>query len=116
VGCEAPRFQVFFEGKARPTRHSSVFFTGMVLFSPSMMDSLFYEPNVSSVMLRFCVFLRFFTVCTYGAMALCDDCKMLVVVSKEMGIIEYKGCTLFIYGSAWFLLVVLRGIMKTMMP
>jgi hypothetical protein len=109
-------FRFFFEGKAWPTRHFSVFLTGMVLFSLSMMDSLFYEPNGGSVMLEFYVFLRFSTVCTYGIMALCDDCTMLVVVSREMGILEYKGCALVIYGSAWFLLIVLCGITKTVVP
>jgi hypothetical protein len=53
----------FLEGKAWPTRHLSVFLTGMLLFSPSMMDSLFYEPNGGSMMLRFCVFLIFSTMC-----------------------------------------------------
>jgi hypothetical protein len=109
-------FRFSLKGKLDQLVILAFFFTGMVLFSPSMMDSLFYEPNVGSVMLKFCVFLRFFTVCTYGAMALCDDYKMLVVVSKEMGIIEYKGSTLVIYGSAWFLLVVLFGIIKTVVP
>jgi hypothetical protein len=45
----------------------------------------------------FCVFLSFSTVCKYGVMALCDDCKMLVIVSRVMGIIEYKGCALVIF-------------------
>jgi hypothetical protein len=81
-----------------------------------MMDSLFYEPNGGSVMLRFCVFLIISTMCTYGVMSLYDDCKMLVVVSREICIIEYKCCSLVIYGSSWFLLIVLYGIMKTMVP
>jgi hypothetical protein len=91
----------FLEGKARPTRHLSIFLTGMVLFSPSMMDSLFYEPNGGSVMLGFCVFLRFSTVCKYGVMALCDDCKMLAIVSREMGIIKFAHW--LFARSVWFL-------------
>jgi hypothetical protein len=59
VGCEAPRFQVL-EGKARPTRHLSDFLTGMALFSPSMMDSLFYESNGGSVNAWILCFLEFF--------------------------------------------------------
>jgi hypothetical protein len=67
----------------------------MILFSPSMMYSLFYEPNGGSVMLGFCVFLRFSTVCKCGVMALCDDCKMLEIASKGMGIIKLCiGCLL----------------------
>jgi hypothetical protein len=65
-----------------------------------MMDSLFYEPNGGSVMLGFCVFLRFSTVCKYGVMALCDDCKMLEIVSKEMGII--KLCIGYLLGQCGF--------------
>jgi hypothetical protein len=77
------------EGKARPTHHLRVLLIGMVLFSLSMMDSLLYEPNGGSVMLGFCVFLRFSTMCKCGVMALCDDCKMLETVRKEMGIIKF---------------------------
>jgi len=65
------------------------------------------------VMLGFCVFLRFFTVFKYGVMTLCDDCQMLVVVRREMGIIKYKGCALVIYGSTWFFFIILCGIMET---
>jgi hypothetical protein len=109
-------FRFFLEGKAQPTHHFSIILTGMVIFSPSMMDSLFYEPNGGSVMLGFFVFLRFLTVFKYGVMALCDDCKMLVVVRREMGIIKYKVCALVIYGSTWFLLIILCGIMETVVP
>jgi hypothetical protein len=28
-------------------------------------------------------------VCKYGVMALCDDCKMLAIVSRKMGIIKF---------------------------
>ena len=86
----------------------------MALNFPSMMDSLFYEPSGGSIMHGFCFFLSFLIVCIYGVMDLCDYYKMLVTVRREMGIIEYKGCALVIYGSAWFLLIVLYGIMVTM--
>jgi hypothetical protein len=54
-----------------------------------MMGSLFYEPNGGSMILGFCVFLIFSTVCKYGVMDLCDECKMLTIVSREMGIINF---------------------------
>jgi hypothetical protein len=60
----------------------------MVIFSPSMKYSLFYEPNGGSMMLGFYVFLRFSTVCKCGVMALCDDCKMLEIASKGMSVIN----------------------------
>jgi hypothetical protein len=94
VGCEAPHFQGFGR-KAWPTHHLSIFSTGMILFSPSMMYSLLYEPNGGSVMLGFCVFLRISTVCKCGVMALCDECKMFGIASKGMGIIKlHIGCLL----------------------
>jgi hypothetical protein len=81
----------------------------MVLFSPSMKYSLFYEPNGGSVMFGFCVFLRFSTVCKCGVMVLCDDCKMLEIASKEMGIIKlHIGC-LF---SQWSFMMGLFGIIS----
>jgi hypothetical protein len=66
-----------------------------------MMDSLFYQPNGGSVMHGFCVFLRFSIVCKYGVMVLHDDCKMLVIVSREMGIIKFVHW--LIARSVWFL-------------
>jgi hypothetical protein len=109
---EAPHFQVS-EGKARPTRHLSDFLTCMALYSPSMMDSLYYELNGGSGMHGFCVFLSFSTVCKYGVMALCDDCEMLVIVSRVMGIIDYKVVHWLFSWSIWFFMMVLCGIMVT---
>jgi hypothetical protein len=85
----------------------------MALNFPSMMDSLFYESNGGSVMHGFCVFLSFSTVCKYGVMALCDDCKMLVIVSRVMGIIDYKVCALVIFSVSVVFMMVLCGIMVT---
>jgi hypothetical protein len=93
---EAPHFQVL-EGKSRPTSHLSDLPIGMALFSPSMMDSLCYESNGGSGMHGFCVFLSFSTVCKYGVVAFCDDYEMLMIVSRVMGIIEYKGFALVIF-------------------
>ena len=85
----------FLEGKAQSNRYLRVFLIGMVIFSPSMIDSLLYEPNGGLVMLGFSVFLRFLTVCKCGVMALCDDCKMLEIGSKGMGVINLRvGCLL----------------------
>jgi hypothetical protein len=85
----------FLEGKDRPTCHLRIFPTCMILFSTSMMYSLLYEPNGGSVMLGFCVFLIFSSVCKCGVMALCDDCKMLEIERKVMGIIKLRvGCFL----------------------
>jgi len=92
----------FLEGKVRPTHHLRIFPTGMILFSRSMMYSLLYEPNGGSMMLGFCVFLRFSTVCTCGVMALCDDYKMLGIASKGMGII--KLCVVCLLGQCSFMM------------
>jgi hypothetical protein len=94
ASCEAPHFQVL-EEKAWPNCHSIIFPTCMILFSPSMMYSLLYEPNDGSMILGFCVFLRFSTVCECSVMVLCDDCKMLAVIIREMGIGKLRmGCLL----------------------
>jgi hypothetical protein len=88
-------FSFFLEGKDQPTHLLSIFPIGMILFSPSMKYSLFYEPNGGSVMLGFCVFLRFSTLHKCGVMALCDECKMLEIASKGMVIIKLcVGCLL----------------------
>ena len=54
------------------------------------------------MMLGFCVFLRFSTVCKYGVMALCDDCKMLEIANKGMGMI--KLCIGFFLGQCGFMM------------
>jgi hypothetical protein len=62
----------------------------MVIFSPSMNYYLFYEPICGSVMLGFCVFLIFLSVCKCGVMDLYDDCKMLEIERK--GMVTIKLC------------------------
>jgi uncharacterized YccA/Bax inhibitor family protein len=74
----------------------------MILFSPSMMYSLLYEPNDGSVMLGFCVFLRILTVYKCGVMALCDDYKMFGIASKGMGI--FKLCVGCFLGQCSFMM------------
>jgi hypothetical protein len=69
----------------------------MDMYFPSMMKYLFYEPNGGSRMHGFCVILSFSTMFKYGVMFLCDDCEMLIMVRRVMGIIEYKGCALVIF-------------------
>jgi hypothetical protein len=91
----------FLEGKARPTCHLSNFLTCMVLFSPSMMEYLFYEPSGGSVMHGFCAFLSFPIVCKYGVVDFYDVCEMLMIVSRIMGIIK-DAHWLFTW-SMWFL-------------
>jgi hypothetical protein len=55
-----------------------------------MMYSLLYEPNDDSMILGFCVFLRILTMCKCGVRALFDDCKMLEIARKRMGIIKLR--------------------------
>jgi hypothetical protein len=74
----------------------------MVIFSPSLKYSLFYEPNGGSMMLGFYVFLRFSTVCKCGVMALCDDGKMLEIASKGMGVINL--CVSLFLGKCSFIM------------
>jgi hypothetical protein len=57
---EAPRFQVL-KGKTQTNSSLKRFFTGMALFFPSMMVSLYYESNGGSGLHGFCVFLEFST-------------------------------------------------------
>jgi hypothetical protein len=52
-------------------------------------------------------------MCIYGVMALCDDCKMLVIVSRKMGIIDYKGCALVVFSVNVVFMMGLYGIMVT---
>jgi hypothetical protein len=78
-----------------------------------MKDSLFYESNGGLGMHGLCVILSFSTVCKYGVMFLYDDCEMLIIVSRVMGIIEYKGCALVIFSVSVIFMMVLCGIMVT---
>jgi hypothetical protein len=73
----------------------------MVIFSPSMMKSLIYEPSGGSIMHGFCFFLSFPTVCKYGVVAFCDEWEMLMIVRKIMGII--KTAHWLFTRSMWFL-------------
>jgi hypothetical protein len=61
-----------------------------------MMDSMFYESSGYLGMHDFYVILSFSIVSKYGVMFLYDDYEMLIIVSRVMGIIEYKGFTLVI--------------------
>ena len=75
----------------------------MALKFPSMMESLFYEPNDGLMMHGFYFFLIFLTMCIYGVMTLYVDCKMLVIVSREMGIIVIKVVHWLFSPSVWIL-------------
>jgi hypothetical protein len=48
----------------------------------------------------FCVFLSFSIVCKYGVVAFYDDCEMLMIVRRIMGII--KLCIDYLLGQCGF--------------
>jgi hypothetical protein len=73
-----------------------------------MMYSLLYEPNDGSMVLGFCVFLRFFTVC--NCVLWLSVNKMFGIASKGMGI--FKLCVGCLLGQRSFMMGLSRIIRK----